>query len=248
MKKILFGFFLVVSLPVFGSDLQKISESLLKLRADVEQLDSAVNQLNDEQKLSLKTLKVQQGELSASIEAEKLRRDQLKAEIKELQQQLSSRGYEDQQMKTVVINSIESLKEYVDISIPFYREKRIEDLAKLKSKVQNDEITSAKAAIRLWSFVEDELRAAKENTVLRQKIEFNGETHLAEVAKLGNLLLFFKTQDGSYGYAKRKESGWSFERLHSKQAEQQLALLFESLQKQIRTGQFQIPNTLKESL
>ncbi|NQZ00984.1 MAG: DUF3450 family protein [Bdellovibrionales bacterium] len=229
-------------------ELDQISSSLIKIRGEVEQLDSEVTQLREDGKLGIQTLKVQQGELASSIEAEQLRSDQLRAQLKEIKSQLSNKGFEDQQMKSVVISAITEMKDYVNSSIPFQTEKRIIELETLVKRVERDEMTSVKAAIRLWSFVEDELRSASENSVFRQTIEVGGKQKLVEVAKLGSVFLFYKSSDDEYGTVEKQEEGWGFRPLDSAAEVKQVAFLFESLKKQIRTGDFQIPNQLKGRL
>jgi hypothetical protein len=225
-----------------------LSESLIELRGEVEHLDAELTSLREEGKLEIQTLKVQHGELAASIEAEKLKSDQLVAQIGELEGQLSQKGFEDQQMKDVVISAIAEMKLYVAESIPFQSQKRLDELEKLAEKVKKDEMTSVKAAIRLWSFVEDELRSATENSVFRQTIEVAGSEKLVEVAKLGSMFLFYKTADGEYGTVVEEDGAWAFEKLVSSEDQLRVATLFESLKKQIRTGQFEIPNQLKGKL
>ena len=151
-------------------------------------------------------------------------------------------------MKSVVISAITEMKDYVNSSIPFQTEKRIIELETLVKRVERDEMTSVKAAIRLWSFVEDELRSASENSVFRQTIEVGGKQKLVEVAKLGSVFLFYKSSDDEYGTVEKQEEGWGFRPLDSAAEVKQVAFLFESLKKQIRTGDFQIPNQLKGRL
>ncbi|MEO0335293.1 MAG: DUF3450 family protein [Pseudomonadota bacterium] len=240
----------LVSFQSFGEipKIDALSQSLIKVRGEVEQLDAQVSTLRENGKLEIQTLKVQQGELAASIEAEKLRSDQLKGQISELKGQLSDRGFEDQQMKSLVLNAISEFQLYVQSSIPFQADKRSKELSQLAEKVEKDQMTSVKAAIRLWSFVEDELRSATENSVFRQTIVVEGNEKLVEVAKLGSVFLFYKTTDGQYGTLKREDDQWLFQRLVSSSDEAKVALLFESLKKQIRTGQFSLPNQLKGRL
>lgn len=226
----------------------QMAESLIKLRTDVEGLDQEVTQLREDQKMSLQTLKIQQGEMAASIEAEKLKRDQLKSQISEMKGQLSSKGFEDQQMKSTVLAAISELRGFVSESIPFQISKRTKELDELEKKINSDQITSVKAAIRLWSFVEDELRSATENSVFRQTVKISGKETLVEVAKLGSVFLFYKTNDDQYGSATQTAGVWSFEPIANSAAQTKVAKLFEALKKQIRTGQFEIPNQLQGRL
>ena len=95
---------------------------------------------------------------------------------------------------------------------------------------------------RLWSFYEDELRLTRENALYSQIIPLEGDRVLADVAKLGTVALYFQTRDERVGQAVRNGNNWQFIAIEDRADQQQIEVLFDSLQKQIRTGYFELPN------
>ncbi|MBP6544680.1 MAG: hypothetical protein KA265_18965, partial [Piscinibacter sp.] len=60
----------------------------------------------------------------------------------------------------------------------------------------------------------------------------------------GSMMLFFKTQDGRLGVARREADGWRFVPVDAGADQERIALLFDSLGKQIRQGYFELPAAL----
>jgi hypothetical protein len=119
----------------------------------------------------------------------------------------------------------------------------IEDISR---DLAGRKITSQHAINRLWAFLEDEMRLARENAVYSQTIDLAGEQVLVEVAKLGTVLMYFKTRDDRYGQAVSQNNNWRFELLEDEQQSQAVATLFDSLIKQIRQGYFTLPLNLTQ--
>jgi len=98
----------------------------------------------------------------------------------------------------------------------------------------------------MWAFIEDEIRLSKENGIYQQTIDLNGEQVLADIAKLGTVLMYFQTGDKRVGMASRAADGnWHYIETTQNKEIEQIALLFDSLKKQIRQGYFELPNPLK---
>ncbi|MFB6373638.1 MAG: DUF3450 family protein, partial [Bradymonadaceae bacterium] len=97
---------------------------------------------------------------------------------------------------------------------------------------------------RLWQFVEDELRLSRENGMYSQVIELGGEEVLADVARVGMVSLYFKTEDGRVGVAERTDEGWRWQTIRKEKQKRRIEKLFESFKKNIRVGYFELPNGL----
>ena len=135
---------------------------------------------------------------------------------------------------------------YVRNGFPFKIDDRLSDINKLENQVNNNLIDPKKAVNRMWAFIEDEIRLSKENGIYQQTIELNGEQVLADIAKLGTALMYFQTGDKRVGMASRNNDGdWKYIETTQNQEIEQIALLFDSLKKQIRQGYFELPNPLK---
>ncbi|MDX1810660.1 MAG: hypothetical protein R3240_01815, partial [Gammaproteobacteria bacterium] len=59
--------------------------------------------------------------------------------------------------------------------------------------------------------------------------------------------MFYKTHDGRYGVTKKQGSEWQQQEIADSDSVAQLENLFDSFSKNIRNGQFTIPNFLPKS-
>jgi len=117
-------------------------------------------------------------------------------------------------------------------------------MREIESRLNSGAITPQRAVNQLWAFVEDEVRIAKENAIYSQTINLDGADVLVDVAKLGSVMLFFRTREERYGRAVAGADGWRWEVLEGSDQRQQIKQLFDSLRKQIRQGEFELPNPI----
>ena len=104
-------------------------------------------------------------------------------------------------------------------------------------------MSAPRALNRLWNLFEDEFRIARENGVFRQEIVVDGSSQLADVVRLGTMMMYFRTSDGRLGSVQREGTSWSYETV-SGSAAKQIEALFASFEKQVRTGFFEVPNAI----
>jgi hypothetical protein len=132
----------------------------------------------------------------------------------------------------------------VHSGFPFKVGERLVELDNLEAQLTNGAITAQRAVNRLWAFIEDEFRISRENAIYSQSIDLQGENVLVDVAKLGTVMMYFRTRDLDYGRAVKTGTGWRFELLESAADQELVSRLFDSLRKQIRQGYFSLPNAL----
>jgi hypothetical protein len=99
-------------------------------------------------------------------------------------------------------------------------------------------------ANRLWSFIADEMRLAEETGLYRQSVTIDGSEKLVDVARLGMMHLYFRTDDGRAGYAVRQDGNWQY-RYADGGDKDRINNLLSSLRKQVRTGYFELPNPVR---
>ena len=98
-----------------------------------------------------------------------------------------------------------------------------------------------RAAAQTWQFVEDELRLTRESAMDRQVVPFEGSEHLAEVARIGMIAMYFRTGEGQVGRAVLRDGQWAFEAFASAADIERVDNVFDALTKQIRQGWFELP-------
>jgi hypothetical protein len=133
---------------------------------------------------------------------------------------------------------------YVQTTLPFRTSDRVAELEKLEGQYRSGLLSAPKAVGRLWAFMEDEFRLTRENGVYQQTIIVDGEPQLAEVVRIGMVMLYFRVGEDTVGRAVQKDGTWSYETFKSSEEEKAVISLFQSFKKQIRAGYFEIPNAL----
>ena len=80
--------------------------------------------------------------------------------------------------------------------------------------------------------------------LFKQQIKIGEEVKLAKVAKIGTAMMFFMTPDDQVGYVKNTNGTYAYVVASDDKSKEQIHTLFDALQKQIRTGYFNLPNAL----
>ncbi len=242
------GVFLLLAATVIGpalaDEVDELARQLIALRSEVEELNQELDLIKDEHRADMGSLAAQKTELSAN-------RNRLDTQLQQLQQKLaenvaiaSQAGVDNEALFPAIIGAMDEMRSHIESTLPFKREERLSELDEIRVQLETNVIPANRAANRLWGYYEDEIRLTRENGVYSQTIELNGERLLAEVAKLGTVLLYFRTSDERYGQVRKSGEDWRFELVDDPDSIASIEVLFDSLQKQIRQGYFEIPNTL----
>ena len=225
---------------ILDSD-ERLTKNLISLRGEVEDLQAELKIIKSEHKNSMSYLNTRKTELQANIDRKELYIKKTENELEKLQEKVKLLGAGSEQLIPEVANLLNIVRNTLDHGIPFKQAERLSVIDEIERKLISRKITSQNAINRIWAFIEDEIRLTRENSVYSQTIQLNGENVLVEVAKLGTVMMYFKTRDDQYGVAKKKDSLWSYNLLTETNEVQQIATLFDSLKKQIRQGYFTLP-------
>ena len=234
---------LIASSSLMASS-DNMAESLMKLRAEVEQLDSAIADEKDSYKGAMKSLRMQKNDLEAIIAREELRIKQLQVEMSKVKKEVREAGKNSVGLKPIVLEALATLEKTVQTQIPFKTEDRIADIRRIEKQVENDEVSAQKGLALTWNSYGDAIRMSKENGIFKQTININGQDRLAEVARVGTMMMFFKTPNDEMGYVVKEGENWNYKQVISKDEKTRIASIFDAFKKQIRTGYFTLPNAL----
>lgn len=218
-----------------------LSERLIALRGEVEQLNSELELLREEQRSALAGLNAQRAELRASVDRQQLLARDAEARRDAALADAASRNTDGSLLNPLLRAAIGQLVAQVGNGLPFKREERLAALDELRTQIDSGALAPARAVNRLWAFYEDELRLTRETGLHNQTVEVGGERVLAEVVKIGSMALYFRTPDGRYGQAVRGAGGWQFLLASGADSQRQIAALFDAQRKQIRQGLFVLP-------
>jgi hypothetical protein len=228
-----------------GSDsLDQLAEKLVNLRGEVEELNSELDSLRQQHKTEMTSLSRRKSDLQSRIQQRQVQADELRRDLAEVRDKADQAGVEEAALEPAVTDAIATLASRVRQGLPFKVESRVAELEEIRKQLATGVLTPHKAAKRLWTFYEDEIRLAEENGVYQQTVTVAGKETLADVARLGMMMLFFKTPDGQYGRALKEQGEWTYQVYRDEADREQVKNLFASFRKQVRTGFFTIPNAL----
>jgi len=219
-------------------------ESLMKLRAEVEALHSEIEYEEEGYRTSMKSLALQKNDFEAQINRQETQLKKIDQEIVQIQELIKKRSAKTEGLKETAVAAIDALEKLIAGGIPFKTQLRLNDLKEIKSNLEANLMTPEQALSRVWGSYDDMLRMSSENGLFKQQITLAGEPKLAEVVKLGTVMLFFKTPTGEVGYAKKEGERFVYVTELDEVKQDQIFLLFDAMKKQIRTGYFTIPYTV----
>jgi len=213
-----------------GGDL---AAALARLRTEVETLSTQISEKKQLYRSQLRSLSMRRSSLELNKQRASLQLQQLLRKRKKLKKKIAATGQKEAGLTPVLLASIDRVEAAVKAGMPF----------RLKAKT----IRPRDAAHRLWQFIEDELRLSRENGLYRQLIDLDGKEQFVDIARLGMVMMFFKTKDGRYGAAVYERGKWRYTETKNKLEKEQISALFVALKQQIRVGFWTLPNRLRQA-
>jgi uncharacterized phage infection (PIP) family protein YhgE len=228
--------------------LQQLAERIAEKRAKVERLSNQIEQEKNQYNEELRSLQAQIGDVEVQINRQQTRLAEIRSDIQEVRQEMQASQTSLEDIKPLVARTLEGLKSYIRNGLPFQVSERISEVETLERLLNEGNLDTQTILTRVWNMIESEFRMTTESGIFRQTITVDGEEQLAEVARLGTVLLYFKTFDDRYGYAVPADGGdgWSYRLAHNRTERQQIVTLFDSLRKNLRQGFFTVPNPYAE--
>lgn len=235
---------LVFGIPALAQEVADTrAAELAKLRREVETMSQELTLSNEDLRSQLKAIEAQKVEIEVQIRREELRLAQIDGEAASRKAELEQFNTRGATLTPAVHGSIAKIRAAVESGLPFHRAERLQELDAIEDQLEAGTITPEAATARLWAFTEDELRLARENGLDRQVVTVDGAEVLADVARLGMVALYFRTDGGVVGTAVKGSDGtWSWHTLEGRDAQKTVGTLFEKLAHGIRSGTFVLPN------
>lgn len=220
----------------------RIAEKRATLEALSDELDIAKTQYNEQ----LRSLATQTADVQALINREELRLAQLNGDIAEIRAEIEHAESGSIDVSPIVDVVIERLRRHIEEGIPFQTTQRLETLNTIERLMADGSLGAQTALTRLWNIVDTEFRLVGDSGIYRQRIELEGESRLAEVARLGMVLLYFRTLEGDVGMAVPEAGGWEYRPVEARTRQEEISALFEGLRRNLRQGFFTVPNPYYE--
>jgi hypothetical protein len=238
---------LLSSPPVVADEADELARRLIALRGEVEQLNQDLELKREEQRAILLGLTQQRAQLEADLKRQELAAREARDRLAQATEAEAGAGVAGEALKPILTAALDELASGVRTGLPFKTEERLAAIEAIRLEIDSGRLPPHRAANRIWAFIEDEFRLARETSLHQQTLTLDGERVFADVAKVGNVMLFWRTKDRRYGEAKRTGQGWSFVEITEEPARGQVRAFFDSLDKQIRQGYFELPNALAQA-
>ncbi len=229
---------------VADDDVTALAKRLAELRGQVDDLALRLSAKSAESKDLLRSMARQRAELELEAKREETRLAKIGAAMAERRSEVEAEKQRSQKLVPLLEASLERVRGYIRQGLPFRSQERLAAVDKIEEQHRAGLMSPARALSRLWSFVEDELRLTRESGLYRQTVSIDGQERLAEVLRIGTLMLYYKTDDGAFGKATREADQWVFRPLDDPNDQRLLLEAFDSFKKQIRVGYFELPNAL----
>lgn len=225
-----------------SDELENLARELVQRRTEVERLSSQVELEKTELREGLRGTAQQRADLERQVHALEQELTGLRAQAASQVAAVESRQAARAALTPLVVEQLDALAAHVSRGLPFRSGERVAELTRLRTELTSGKLAPPEALGRLWSACEDELRLCRENGLYRQQLELDGQTQLCDVARLGMVLLYFRTLDGRLGLLVPAGDGWRCEVADDRATQGRIAALFEALEKHIRQGWFLLPN------
>ena len=254
MKKslIITGITIVLMLGVLGAGtlaaqdsqdaLSVLAAKISEKRGRVETLSNDLDLLKADYNEDLRSQAAQRADVETQIKREELRIAQMKRDLEEYRSRMTGQKADLRGALPMTLKILDTLETRIKAGIPFQADSRIREVKTLRDLLAEGRLDSGSVLARVWNLLESEYRLTSESGLYRQRILLEGQEQLVEVARLGMVLLYFKTFDARYGVAVPGTLGWDFLLLKDTEDQKRVADLYEALRKNIKEGYFPLPN------
>jgi DNA repair exonuclease SbcCD ATPase subunit len=223
--------------------LRNLAERISEKRARVESLSDEVQQTKTQYNEQLRSLETQITDVETQMNRQELQLDQLEQDLQEARQRVEQSDELSEEIRPLVSQVLTRLKQYTRQGLPFQVSERVSAIEELEQTLADGNVPASTVLTRTWNMLDSEFRMTEESGIFRQRITVNGERQLAEVARLGTVLLYFRTFNDQYGYAVPQGEGeWSYELAQGREETTRISALFDALDRNLREGYFPIPN------
>ena len=232
--------------PSFADNWESVSETMSTLRSELSVLSAQVKDQESAHLAQMRALRMQHSELELQMRRERAKLEEIDKGLSEAALQLDDTEFSIVLQQQVEAN-VAQLKGQIEQGIPYRQEERLAALDQLTKDLLGQKISAQKATLQLWGLLEDEQRLSRENSVDRQIIQLDGQDIQVQVARLGLVAMYFYTEDGKAGFAKKEGTTWTWVVLNQSSQAEHVRRLIDQLTKGVRSGRFELPTAAFEN-
>lgn len=225
--------------------LSNLAARITEKRSEVESLSTELELAKTEYNERLRSLATQKADVETQMKREEIRLIQIEQDLKEYRARISESRSSMEEIEPLIAQVLLQTKQYISTALPFKVNERMSEVDTLERLLREGSLETGKILARVWNLLESEFRMTSESGLYKQDIVVAGQPQLVEVARLGMTFMYFKTLDGKYGYVFPTDGrGWEYRVVKERENEEKIAVLFDSLRKNLREGYFELPNPL----
>jgi len=232
---------LLITLPAFAAGWESLIQNLTQSRVELEALSKEMDSLQREKQADLDQWSQRRTDLEAQVQREKLRELQLSEKMKRADSRVKSQAKSDPQAQKKILAWISGSEAWVNSSIPFQRDQRLNSLKNLKERATAGHESLEFVLADLWSFMEAEMKLSQTSEFTIQDISLEGKTQKAEIARIGMRSLFAVTPDGKILQMKKQSTNWSWVPVDSSEEGTSIQLLVKNLKAKNFSGYYFLP-------
>jgi chromosome condensin MukBEF ATPase and DNA-binding subunit MukB len=197
---------LIFSLASYA-DFKEMSERLVRVRQEIEILNTDLESLQKNQNSQLDSLLSRRSELEIQLKKERLKSLQLKEKKMALKNKIAPKKGLSLKERAMVLRWHKDLTQWLNNSLPYKIEERNLELKKIEEAIKNN--TSFHEVVgQLWKFSEKQIDLIRHNKFEVLNLEVDGKKSTAEVARVGLLTFAFKLPSDEVGFAKKTGGKW----------------------------------------
>lgn len=246
---ILFGVILAFISTLWPLQAQDSQDALSNLATRIAEKRSQVESLTNELELTkteyneqLRSLATQKTDIEAQINREELRLAQIEQDMNELTSRIADTQDSLTAIEPLLARVLLQTRTYIERGLPFKVDERLAEIDTLERLMAEGSVEKDKILARIWNMLEAEFRMTAESGLYKQTIDLRGTPQLAEVARLGMVMMYFRTLKDEYGYVIPNGNGRRYVIASDRDQAQNIRYLFDSLRKNLREGFFVLPN------
>ena len=224
-----------------AATMSNLAEELIGLRSQIESIQLAMQQERDQYQTQSNSLNLVKSDLMASNQRLESEIAQTELRLTELTRAETDASSSQLELKEFFSGAENRLLTHIEQSLPLRKKERLAALTAIDQDLAEGKSSPHLSITKLWNLLEDELRLQSDLALFKQSLEIDGKTQLVDLATIGMITAYYRSADDTYGQLIQTDDGWQSKQLDSDSAQAAAKKLFETLQKQIRTGPITLP-------
>ncbi|MBX7232373.1 MAG: DUF3450 family protein [Bdellovibrionales bacterium] len=212
----------------------KVKE-IIDLRLQLENLGREMEGSNKQYQAELDIWLQKKLELEAALQKESLRKIQIKEKLTRLSS-LAAITPQIEKVKKSYLQRIVQLQGWIQDSLPFHREQRLETVKSFAARLQKNQENLEFIANDIWNFYQEEFKKVNSHEYILGTLDGQSQSEKFEIVRLGLFTLFIKDTKGSFKQLLQIQNQWRWQEILSSEKQNEISRLMENLKTKKDSG------------